>query len=81
MPMTYAYDELFEHMRPSTVSPWTNNWFDVYDFTPHKTAPTGEPNFFLAGDLVPEFMVPLEKAKLLIQKVGEIKGTEFKSLA
>lgn len=23
-------------MQAAKINPWNNNWFDVYDFTPHK---------------------------------------------
>jgi len=59
IPMVYGYTELFSQMRPAMVSPWCNNWTDVFDFTPHKKSATGEPNYFLVGDLVPDFIRPL----------------------
>ena len=63
LPMTYAYDELFEHMMPSRISPWTNNWTEVFDFTPQKRAENGEPNYFIAGEELlydGDFIRPLE---------------------
>lgn len=61
--MTYGYRELFSQMRPSMVSPWTNNWFDIYDFTPHKRADDGSPNFYCVPQIDRQFMRPLEEAK------------------
>ena len=66
IPMVYEYPELFSQMRPSMVSPWCNNWTDVFDFTAGKKAETGEPNFFCVGDLDREFIRPLEDAVSLV---------------
>ena len=71
LPMTYGYDKLFSHMCLSKISPWTNNWTDVFDFTPGKKSATGEPNFYIAGDpLVYDFVRPLEHAKEIIEKAS-----------
>ena len=74
--MTYAYDEVFSHMMQCKISPWTNNWTDVFDFTPQKKSPTGEPNWFTEADpLVENFMRPLEHAKEIMAKAeGEPKS-------
>jgi protein XRP2 len=32
----FAYEGLEEQMKQAKTSPWNNNWFDVYDFTPNK---------------------------------------------
>ena len=57
--MVYDYPELWEQMHASMLSPCCNNWSDVFDFTPHKNAATGEPNYFISGDLEPELVKPL----------------------
>jgi hypothetical protein len=31
-----AYSQLLDQMQSVKTNPWNNNWFDVYDFTPHK---------------------------------------------
>ena len=76
LPMTYAYDELFTHMMNSNTSPWTNNWTEVFDFTPHKKAASGEPNYHISGEeLLPNFIRPLAHAKEIIEKSeGEPKS-------
>lgn len=79
--MAYSYKELFSQMRPSMVSPWTNNWFDIYDFTPHKRADEGTPNFYCVPDVEPNFMRPLEEAKEIINKARLARGTDVKTLA
>ena len=63
LPQTYAYDELFEHFMGANISPWTNLWTDVFDFTPHKKSETGEPNFFTTSNLEKGFIRPLEQTK------------------
>ena len=65
MPQTHSYAELFSHMRSAQISPWTNNWVEVFDFTPHKKASTGEPNFEIVSDQVMDFIRPVEQAKKL----------------
>jgi len=60
--MVYEYPELFHQMYPCRISPWCNNWSDVFDFTPHKKSETGEPNYFINGDLDYDFVMPLRKA-------------------
>ena len=77
--MVYAYPELFAQMLPSTISPWCNNWTDIFDFTPHKTAESGAPNFSISGELKPNFILPLTKASRLMDKAREI-NEEIKSL-
>jgi len=67
-------------MLHSMVSPWCNNWTDVFDFTPHKTAATGEPNYFVVGDLQPNFIRGLQQAKSLMDKAAQTRGEELKSL-
>ena len=34
--MEIGYKELRQQMEKVKTNPWNNNWFDVYDFTPHK---------------------------------------------
>ena len=80
LPMTYEYPELFSHMFPSRVSPWCNNWSNVFDFTPHKKAASGEPNFTLSFDLDPQFVRPLWQGKAIVARVRELKGEELRSL-
>ena len=80
IPMVYEYSELFSHMLPSKLSPWCNLWTDVFDFTPHKTSPTGEPNYFFEGALQPNFIRPLDQAKSLMEKAAQARGEEIKSL-
>ena len=80
IPMVYEYPELFSQMLPSRVSPWCNNWTDVFDFTPHQKAETGELNYYISPDLQPDFIRPLSQAKSLMDKVAQIRGEELKSL-
>ena len=79
--MTYAYKELFSQMRPCMVSPWTNNWNDIFDFTPHKKSPDASvPNFYCVSSLETDFIKPLEQVKELIMKATVAKGVAIKSL-
>ena len=80
LPMTYGYEELWQHMHPSTVSPWTNNWIEVYDFTPHKKAATGEPNYYINSEIDPSFIKPLKLAKEVMARASASVGHELKSL-
>ena len=81
LPMTYAYKELFSQMRPCMVSPWTNNWNDIFDFTPHKKSPDASvPNFYCVSSLETDFIKPLEQVKELIMKATVAKGVAIKSL-
>ena len=74
--MTYAYDEVFTHMMHCNISPWTNNWTEIFDFTPQKKAATGEPNYYISGEeLDYDFIRPLAHAKEIMSKVeGEPKS-------
>ena len=81
LPQTYAYDELFEHFMGANISPWTNLWTDVFDFTPHKKSETGEPNFFTTSNLEKGFIRPLEQTKQIIENAKQRRnGEEVKGL-
>jgi hypothetical protein len=63
------------------VSPWTNNWNDIFDFTPHKKSPDASvPNFYCVPSLETDFIKPLEQVKELIEKASLSKGVPIKSL-
>ena len=56
-------------MLKSNVSLWTNKWTEVYDFTPHKTADDGTPNWKINTALLndpSEFIKPLQQMKALV---------------
>ena len=80
LPQTYAYDELFAGFMGARISPWTNLWTDVFDFTPHKKSADGEPNFYTVSNLEKDFVRPLEKTKQIIDIAKERKGEEVKGL-
>ena len=60
--MTYWYEELLSQLQAVSVSPWCNKWNEVFDFTAHKTASTGEPNWFIDPELK-ELMPNLEQVQ------------------
>ena len=80
VPMVYSYPELFTHMRSAMVSPWTNSWTAIFDFTPHKVSTSGEPNFFCEGELTHDFIRPLWQARSLIEKATVSRGKAPTSL-
>lgn len=71
--MTYWYGDLLAHLHKAQTSLWTNRWREVYDFTPHKTDPSGVPNWRICPELQWEFMTPMEAAQETVAKVQQIK--------
>ena len=67
-------------MQKSNLSPWTNNWVEVFDFTPNKKAGSGEPNFTIKGSITSDLILPLKKAQTLAEMAKEATGEEIKSL-
>lgn len=57
--MTYWYDELLCQMKMCMTSPWTNKWQAVYDFTAHRTAESGVPNWSIDDALIWDMIKPL----------------------
>ena len=56
-----------------SLSPWTNKWEAVYDFTAHKTAESGVPNFTVNPELNWRMMAPLGEISEKVNKVKEFK--------
>ena len=73
--MTYVYPELLSHLQSAATSPWTNKWQDIYDFTPHRTANSGVPNWQISTPLNWRHMAPLGEVSEKINKVREFKPT------
>ena len=67
--MTYWYDDLLTQMRLANTSPWSNNWTKIYDFTPHKTAESGVPNWSIDTSLNWKMIAPLGEVSEKITKV------------
>ena len=67
-------------MKAANLSPWTNKWNDVYDFTPHRKADDGSPNFTVSKKVIYDFVSPLEKLTSLVKRVSQAKGVEITSL-
>ena len=59
------------------TSPWNNKWQDIYDFTAHKTAASGVPNFTVntALDWDWDTMAPMANMHEIVTKVQEINPT------
>ena len=67
----------------SNISIWTNKWTDVFDFTAHKTADDGTPNWMIKQVLYDEmnvFIPSLEKAKEKLQSLRKVHGDELKTI-
>lgn len=78
---TYEYDGLLSHLMKAKISLWNNKWTEVYDFTPHKTADDGTPNWTVVPDLYEgDFIVPLERMKGMLEKVRAVHGEEVKTI-
>lgn len=73
--MTYWYDELLCQLQMCNTSPWTNKWQDIYDFTAHKTAASGVPNFTVNTALDWNMMAPMAEVQEKVSKVQEFKST------
>lgn len=62
------------------TSPWTNKWQDVYDFTAHRTAESGIPNWSINDSLNWTMIKPLGEVNEMVSKVKEfnpaIKGVQ-----
>ena len=71
---TYGYPELFGQMKRANLSPWTNKWNDVYDFTPQRKADDGSPNYIVSQKVIHDFVSPLAKLKSLVERVSQAKG-------
>jgi hypothetical protein len=71
--MTYWYEELLSQMKLASISPWTNKWNAVFDFTAHRTAPNGDPNWSISPDLNWNGMAPLAEVNEKITKVKAFK--------
>ena len=67
-------------MREAKLSPWTNKWSDIYDFTPGKTADSGKPNYRVSQKIIKDFISPFEEIKSLVDRVSKQKGIEITSL-
>ena len=75
--MTYWYEELLCQLQMCNTSPWNNKWQDIYDFTAHKTAASGVPNFTVntALDWDWDTMAPMANMHEIVTKVQEINPT------
>eukprot|EP00354_Favella_ehrenbergii_P012615 CAMPEP_0170457418 /NCGR_PEP_ID=MMETSP0123-20130129/4713_1 /TAXON_ID=182087 /ORGANISM="Favella ehrenbergii, Strain Fehren 1" /LENGTH=113 /DNA_ID=CAMNT_0010721197 /DNA_START=694 /DNA_END=1035 /DNA_ORIENTATION=+ len=73
--MTYWYDELLCQMQMCQTSPWTNKWQDVYDFTAHRTAESGVPNWYVDEALNWRQIAPLGEVSEKVAKVREFKAS------
>ena len=71
--MTYWYEELLPQIQACNLSPWTNKWEAIYDFTAHKTSESGVPNFTVSPELNWRMMAPLGEISEKVNKVKEFK--------
>ena len=62
-------------MQMCATSPWVNKWQDVYDFTAHKTAESGVPNFSVNTALNWKMMAPLGEINEKVSKIKEFKSS------
>jgi len=67
--MTYWYEELLSQMKLASVSPWTNKRNAVFDFTAHRTADNGDPNWGIESQLNWSGMAPMAEVNEKITKV------------
>lgn len=72
--MTYWYEELLNQMQQASISPWTNKWQAVYDFTAHRGV-EGVPNWAIDEKLIWEMLPPLGEVNEKVTKVREFKGS------
>jgi hypothetical protein len=67
-------------MQSAMVSPWTNKWNAVFDFTPNRGAENGDPNWRLESALNWRMLPPLGEINEKVSKVREFKGDRIKSV-
>ena len=73
---TYWYEELLDQLQKAGVSPWCNKWNEVFDFTAHKQAADGSPNWELDTGLNWDMIAPLYGVNEKMTKVKELKGDD-----
>ena len=74
--MTYRYDELLTQLKLADMSPWTNKWNEVFDFTAHRTAGDGTPNWRNSINLYWNLIAPLGEVQEKIEKVQAVRGQD-----
>lgn len=64
-PFNHFYPRLSEHLFNANLSPWNNNWSDVFDFTP-----AGGKHYSLVDDIDEDFVMPVHvmEAEIMKQK-------------
>ena len=67
-------------MKAANISIWTNKWSDIYDFTPHKKADDGSPNFTVSSVLKNNFVTSFKEMKMTFDKISKEKGVETNSM-
>lgn len=74
--MTYWYEELLTQLKLADMSPWTNKWNEVFDFTAHRTADDGTPNWRNSSNLNWKLIAPLGEVTEKMEKVQAFKGAD-----